>query len=877
MPFGRGRWLSQLGATTTVFRHCATLVTCALLLTGAAVGGDSGSTAMSTGVAAMTQALDSLSVTSERLLVGAVVDGREVGGLEVIRHGDEVLIPLQAFADLTGIVLTETPEGVQLQTPIGTVAVAAAEIEYLDGQTYVAMSHLKQLLQMDASFDSQEFALVFGLPWQSEAAEQILPSPDLTPDVRAPKATLSALQTDASAAWLDGQPAYFSSTALEGRFASGWWRMRYDDNARNRHDLEEYAWLRTLGQNQVLVGYQRVRLHPLLDTLDLTGIQVATTNQNLDFFYRSRDARELLSRRLQSVTTFRGVGPAGGTAELRIDGVPVQRRTIGIDGSYEFIDVLLPSGQVARIEVYIYDRRNLAVPVAIQEETRSSSDLLLQRGAWVHQGGLGREGNVVKDMQDRDAQNTIGAFIQSRYGVSDRLTIEGAVQRIDGRLQGLGGLVARLGTRTVTAFGIGVSDGAIALNLEADSTWSHWKARVRSQWSEPGFRTDTDSQRYDHYSEIGYRPVSALDLTVIGRSRRDQSGQSDFVLPAIRWRPRRTISLRIIPDIEGRYQGDMLWRVSRRDRISVSAQENTSHSIDITHLLGARTSASLTYDSREGLSDRWGATVTTALERRFRTTLGASLLYSEGEVGYQGRATLSIDPGLLLNVELESDPSLGGPAGQRNDRIYVGLTADLAFAGRRVLPGQRASIRDDRGAIAGTLGIDGPSKFASGDLEGVALLIDGRLAGNTDALGSFYLGRLPAGLHRVQLDIENLPIELAPERVSYIVEVANGAVSRVDFRIRAEYGVAGRVTDSDGNRITGAPVRLVAADGGVVASDTTDRFGLFRVDRVPPGTYTLTVAIPDSDTTATRPVTVVDDYLFGQDLVVPAQPAPSTE
>jgi hypothetical protein len=831
----------------------------------------------------MAQALDSLSVTSERLLVGAVVNGREVGGLEILRRGDDMLIPLQAFADLTGIVVTDHDDTVRLETPIGAVDVAGREIEPVDGQIFIRLSRLTDLLQMDATFDTQEFALVFDLPWRREASEPTLPSPKLTPDIRAPKATLSALQTDASATWLDGDPFYASSTALEGRIASGWWRIRYEDDFLGRHDLEEYAWLRTSGQNLFLAGYQRVRLHPLLDTLELTGVQVATTNQSLDFFSRSREARELLSRRLQSLSTFRGTGPAGGVAELRVDGVPVDRRTISIDGSYEFVDVLLPSRQVTRIEVYIYDRRNLSVPVAIQEESRSSSDLLLQRGAWVHQGGLGQEGNVIRDAGDDSAPDSVGAFVQSRYGVSDSFTIEGAAQRVDGEIQGLGGIVARLGDRMVTALGVGVSDGAFALNFEADGGWGAWRTRLRSQWSEAGFRTDTDEQRHDHYAELGYRQSSRLDLAVIGRSRRDGSGATDFVLPAVTWRPRRVLSLRLIPDLEGRYQGDLSWQASRRDRLSISASEDLAHSVDLTHQLGARTAGSLTYDSRKGFSDRWGATVTTALERRFRTTLGASLLYSEGEVGYQGRATLSIDPGLLLNVILESDPSTSASGGERNDRIYVGLTADLAFAGRRILPGQRAAVRDDRGAIAGRLRIEGTGRITASDLEGVSLLVDGRMAGTTDATGSFFVGRLPSGLHRVQLDIENLPIELAPERVTYIVEVANGAVTRVDFRIRAEYGVAGRVTDSDGNRITGAPVRLVAADGSAVASDSTDRFGLFRVDRVPPGAYTLTVTIPDSDTTATRPVTVVDDYLFGQDLVVPAQPSegpetsPSTE
>jgi hypothetical protein len=64
---------------------------------------------------------------------------------------------------------------------------------------------------------------------------------------------------------------------------------------------------------------------------------------------------------------------------------------------------------------------------------------------------------------------------------------------------------------------------------------------------------------------------------------------------------------------------------------------------------------------------------------------------------------------------------------------------------------------------------------------------------------------------------------------------------------------------------------MLNPEGDVVARGVSDRFGLFRVDSVPPGTYTLRVApdqFPDAEM-PTREVVITDDFLFGQDLQLP--------
>lgn len=117
----------------------------------------------------------------------------------------------------------------------------------------------------------------------------------------------------------------------------------------------------------------------------------------------------------------------------------VARQTIGLDGVYEFLDLALPSRQLSRIEVLVYDRYNPSVPVAIHERTQSASDFLLPEGAMIHMGGAGRDGNLVRDLLDSRGDSELAGFYQWRYGVSERFTFETAVQQTADNRQLLGG------------------------------------------------------------------------------------------------------------------------------------------------------------------------------------------------------------------------------------------------------------------------------------------------------------------------------------------------------------------------------------------------------------------------------------------------------
>ena len=83
-------------------------------------------------------------------------------------------------------------------------------------------------------------------------------------------------------------------------------------------------------------------------------------------------------------------------------------------------------------------------------------------------------------------------------------------------------------------------------------------------------------------------------------------------------------------------------------------------------------------------------------------------------------------------------------------------------------------------------------------------------------------------------------------------------------------------SDQGTSDLSGTLLNLDGAEG-FLRRVRSDRFGLYRIDGLAPGTYLATVRAVDGAapaTSATRELTVADDFLFNQDLVL-AQPSPA--
>jgi hypothetical protein len=815
------------------------------------------------------------------MVVGALVHHREVGSFDVLLEEDEYLIPIEPFAQMARCTVEPIGDSARMTTPLGAVYLRASDVREVEGIVYLRESTIESKLATPVAFDSSRFALNFDLPWRSAAGPaptvfQETPQPDVTP----PDLSLSTLRSDIRYTRAEEDASYGSTTTFGGRIFDGYWRVRYLDDFAGNNYVRDYSWFHTRDNLLFLAGHQNIRLHPLLQSVELTGLQIAATNQAPDRFARSSTPGALLSRNFDPLTTFRGPAPPAGVAELRVDGSVVERQLIGLDGVYEFTEVSLPVRHASRIEIRVFDRRNLDVPVAIYEEERNASAYLLADGALVHMGGLGRTGNPFEEYSAENAG--YAGFYQARYGASDRLTLEAALQWTDDAMQAFSGMVARLGRPFVLAVGLAGSDGTGGYRVDLDGHFPSWRLVAHSQANEAGFVPNDLVSTYDHMLEVGYARRGRWDVALVGKSWRQDDNSVDYILPALAWRPTPPLGLRARPDHYGDYRFDLAYRMRPATRLTVSTIGDSGF-IDLTHGVGSSYQLALEGDFGSDVPDRQAATVSWRGASAWRPGWTAGVLRTDGEPGYLLGGFMVVVPGISARLQYESDAALERLDATSDSRLNFNLTADLGFTQGRVHAARAISIRDDRGGFAGVVRVEAPRGFKRPALAGLTIIVDGQAVTRTEGDGSFFVGGLRPGVYRVELDNQFLPIELTPTRSVVVAEIAPAAVTRVDFAVRPEFGIAGRVTDVRRTPLPGARVELFDEHGTRVDTTYADRFGLYRMDGLPIGRYLLRLSGEEFERTPAplpeREIEIRDDFLFEQDLelpfVVDAPPRPT--
>jgi hypothetical protein len=260
-------------------------------------------------------------------------------------------------------------------------------------------------------------------------------------------------------------------------------------------------------------------------------------------------------------------------------------------------------------------------------------------------------------------------------------------------------------------------------------------------------------------------------------------------------------------------------------------------------------------------------------KRRFNITAGA--LLTNGKPGFLAGVGFALNDGLAVQMNYSSDSMLNTPTvydeARRDSRFFASLTADLALSGRRVTAGNSMSGFRNQGGVSGKIELEFSSKKRV-HLGGATILVDGTPRTHSEPDGSFFIQGLSPGIHKIELSPDNLPLELTPRRTLVVASIAPAALTRVEFTVAVEYGIAGRVIDSDGDPLANMIVELLRSDNTVVSVTRTDRFGLYRMDEVPIGSFTLRLNPDQAEVPhggVSRSIEISDDFLFSQDLRLP--------
>lgn len=816
------------------------------------------------------------------LLLGVVINEREVGNLDVIQEENTLLIPLLDFAQITGITVEALDNEAQLKTPLGLVTLPDHELRQINGVTYISETTLREKLATNIELNPANLALIVDLPWRrgnGQSSEQAIA---MEPEVRPPSSGLSQFRQELNFNTYRGNTGWRSSSLLGGRLGGGAWRLRLENNFVNAPNLSEYFYFKRSGQFLYQAGRQQIRLHPLMNGVNLTGAQFGYTNLPKDRFQTNYSANELLSRRSQPIQSFRGIVPSASFVQLRVSGVIVAQQQVGLNGEYEFIDVSLPPNQTNDIELWVFERNNPNLPIEIRNLRVNVSDLLLPAGGNIQLAGLGFTGNLIQntlfdDFNTRDSGKPT-AFYQLRQGLSNDLTFEGALQVLPDTTQAQAGVVWRLASPAILAASVGTSRGELGYTTDLDIQLDKLQILGNSELFPAGYLFSTQTRdRFNHSLEFKYRFSNNFNLGAIARSHQDQSNSSDYISPTFYYRPFTNLSFRGRPDVQGRYLFNAFYQMTPQSRLSFNTfgdiyTSNFSHNLNREYLvslggefggdLASRYTATLNHNSRSlsGLSWRLG------------------LAYSDGNVGPIAGASMRVLPGLFARVDYQGIPSrvsnlIGGFG---DERLTISLVSDLSFAGGRLAPANYTSLSQDRGAIAGRIVVEGGKQGF--DLGGSIIRVldsSNKNVGRaiTDSQGNFYVGNLPEGIYIVEIDPEQLPVELSLPKTTTVAEIASSAVTRLDFPAKLEYGLAGRITDVTGQPMAEVLVELINFDGTRVSSTVTDQFGLYRLDGVSVGNYTLRVPQQDGITnTVNLPnlqVAINKDFIYDQNLQLP--------
>ncbi|HEY9799839.1 MAG TPA: carboxypeptidase regulatory-like domain-containing protein [Leptolyngbyaceae cyanobacterium] len=823
----------------------------------------------------------------ENLLLGIIINRREVGSLDIVRQGKTLLLPLEEFAKLAKFSVETVNDIKQLNTPLGVVKLAENELQTIKGVVYISDTLLQEKLSSTVELNSLDLTLIVNLPWGERANSSSSQASQLQPEFLPPLNGLSNFRQELNITSNSGDVGLQSYTLLGGRLAGGLWRVRFNNNFENSPNLTEYFYYRRSGQFRFQVGRQQIGLHPLSTGLNLTGLQIGYTNLPTDRFGRNNNANELLPRRSRSVQTFQGVAPAASFVQLRVAGVVVAQQQVGFDGRYEFVDVNLPVGQNNQIEVLIYDRNNFRTPIEIRTVRINASDLLLPAGGNVQLAGLGLSGNLAQNSFFEESNSTeAGKFIgfyQFRQGLSNNLTFEGTLQAIPNTFQSQAGLIWRVANPVIVSASVGNSFGKFAYNADLDIQLGRLEFNANSQSVPAGYRNGRESNEfYNHSAELSYRLSNNFRLGVLARSRQSDTKSAEYIWPTFSLRPFSGLSLNGRPDIEGKYLFNAFYQMSRSTRLSFNSYGDR-YSTDLSYNLSPRYQLSLGNDFGGNSATRYTASLNYNAPSLSQLSWRVGLAYSDGQVAPVVGASMRIIPGLFARVEYQGIPGGNNRSnfgGFGDDRLLISLVSDLSFAGGRVAPSNSSNVGKERGAISGRLTVEGGNKGF--DLAGANISVYNNRnktvgGARTDSQGNFFIGNLPEGVYMVEIDPEQLPVELSIRKTTTVAEVAMAAITDLKFSARLEYGLAGRITDSTGKPMPEVQVELINSAGARVSSAVTDQFGLYRLDGVPIGNYTLQVppqnAIKDGVNMPTRTVTINSQFIYDQNLQLPVAAA----
>jgi hypothetical protein len=829
----------------------------------------------------------------ESLLVGVYINNRLEKEDMIFRENKEYWIPFSLFLEKTGL-KEDRKAGTMADysTTLGVISFNTAALKEFDTVSCISFSDLKTTFLAAPEFNPSLYAVMLTIPWGAGSPVKISIN---SADIRAPERSISFIGIEAGSNYdFDSNVNKSLQLAGGGRLLSGVWNVTAETDQGSGFTPTRYNWTTFNNNLAFRLGTGYSGSYSLLGSSNLTMVQVGWNNRSIirQLDTGQNDASDVfLNIDASQLRTIDGSGPPASIAELRFDGEVFSRQRIGLDGKFVFENVRM-STDLRKTEVYIYLRSINEKPVKVIDFSQSVSSRALPGGELLIRSGVGKTGNLLNE-HERD-NSSMAAFGNLLYGVTDRLTVEAAMQKNQFSTSAdlLAGAIFSPGGSWTTALYGARSNERYAADMRLEGRYKNWNAAYWGTMRQADFGFDNQEKNLSHIFRWSVNPFREMGFQVIAHyEKRGDSLSRRYALPAISFYPSSRFSISATPDDFQNYRYEAGFRIGdhnalrtiyQNDIVSVDYQRNISDHLN----LRALNDYSLLYKKNvTNLVLDWYP------QNNTNDLIETALSCSGSALGISGSWTRYINTGLRFAMQYtynmnnvasitmgNVDTSIKMPVTQKN--IALSLSWDLGWSNKGFFPINRNAITLTRGAIAGSLDIGNDTKLSSSDINNISILLNGRQMQQRQIDGSFFIGSLKPGIYNVSVDPEKLPIELVVDQKDRKVEVKNGAVTALSIPVYAEYGVAGRVADAAGNGVADVLMVISGANGKPPLKTVTNEFGYYRIDTLRSGKYQLT-----AESVGERPITnapkrdisIKDDYLFDVNLSITVPPVPAQE
>ena len=382
--------------------------------------------------------------------------------------------------------------------------------------------------------------------------------------------------------------------------------------------------------------------------------------------------------------------------------------------------------------------------------------------------------------------------------------------------------------------------------------------------------TGQRSSQWLRQADYRYTVSPNLIVGLAGRDSRTAFEDESFLLPTLSWGNGRSFWAGARPNTEGNYRVDSRYSPNHRDTVRYT-YEDEDHFVDIRRRAGDMEYFT-TFRGGERFSSRYEVGLIMRSDDALLEEARVSLVHNVGgnpgySVQWDSRplqgvySRLRLSDNAIINATKEYDSGF---------TVQWDVTLDYAVSAGRVIPADSSLGGFGSAALVGDLLLDFPGHVEPGEISRISLVVDGVSYTARVQEGKYYVDGLEPGLHKVSLDSRFLPMELSPAAgQQYWVMLESSAATEVPFQLEVGYAVAGKISILGGEPLPNASVAVLDDQGRKIQTVFTDQFGLYRVDRLPPGRYRIIVE-KDGLAVGARAVAVVDDFLFEQDIKLPA-------